>query len=128
MGITAMLNSAPHTDSTVDGHNVAVYEQKGAKMHYNDKETGTRPDQYFAIMHDATPVGYGINSAPAGTWDAASIKFTDWTTGAGTIADEKCVSMSALELVQSDHANRTLWMFDQLMEFMKKEEPLKSAL
>jgi len=117
--VTDALNQAPHTEATVDGNSVAVYSLPAR---------GSAPAQFGAIMHDATPVGYGINTAPSGTWEDATIKFNGWTIGAGTIADEPCVEMSATELLQNHHAIRSLWAFDQVMDLMNKQEPLKSVL
>lgn len=118
--VTEHLNQFPHTDATVDGNSVAVY---------SPPHEPHKPSVFAAIMHDGTPVGVGINNAPSGTWEDASVKFNGWTTGAGTITDEPCVTMmSATELLQSHHANRSLWVFDQVMDLMNKQEPLTSVL
>jgi hypothetical protein len=117
--VTDGLNQMPHTEATVDGNSVVVYSQPG---------NPPNPSMYAAMMHDATPVGFGINTAPSGTWADAVIKFNGWTAGAGAIADEPCAEVSATELLQNPHAIRSLWAFDQVMDLMNKQEPLKSVL
>jgi hypothetical protein len=118
--ITGALNHFPHTEATVDGNSVAVFSQPA--------HPPTAPAQFVAVMHDATPVGYGINTPPSGNWEDASLKFNGWTHGAGDIADEPCVEMSATELLQSYHANRSLWAFDQIIDLMSKQDPLQSVM
>merc|ERR1711957_933064 len=86
------------------------------------------PDMFAGIMHDATPVALGIQGPAEGKWDSAVMKFSDWAEGAGTFDEESCVTMSAKELLQSHHANRTLWAFDQLMSQLRTTEPLSAAL
>lgn len=122
--IEAMLNQMPHQEATVDGVGVAVFEQKG----YGRGDEQLSPDQFVGIAHDATPVGAGIQGPAGGKWDSAIVKFSDWTKGAGTIDEESFVSMSATELLQSQHANRTLWTFDQLLSQLMASEPLSNAL
>jgi hypothetical protein len=140
------LKQMPHQEVTVDGASVAVYEKPGRmqckKYDYRSRsyhgygeppclEEGDRkvtPDEFAGMMHDGTPVGYGLQGPAGGKWDSAILKFSNWTTGAGTIAEESCVTMSATELLQSPHANRSLWVFDQLMSQLKRTEPLSTAL
>jgi len=138
------LKQVPHHDVTVDGVSVAVYEQPAPQQckKYGSCENGCRdgpppcleegekmgPDQFAGMMHDGTPIGYGLQGPADGKWDSAVLKFSDWTAGAGTIAEESCVAMSASELLQSPHANRSLWVFDQLMSQLKRTEPLSTAL
>jgi hypothetical protein len=114
--IVAELHNIPHQDVPVDGIDVALFEQKG------------RPDIFVGVTHEAIPVGFGLERPWGGKWDSRVLKFSDWTTGAGTIEEESCVTMSATELLQSHHANRTLWVFDQLMNQLKSTEPLSSVL
>merc|ERR1712137_218218 len=83
---------------------------------------------FAGLMHDATPVGFGIQGPANGKWDSAVVEFSDWKMGSGTIAEESCVQMTATELLQSHHANHGLWVFDQLMGQLKSTEPLSSAL
>jgi len=116
--LAAHLNQMPHTDGTVDGHSVAVYSPPAHEP---------IPPQFVAIMHDATPVGYGLTK-PSGAWKDAAIKFNNWKHGAGAIADEQCVEMSAVELFQNHHARSTLWAFDQVMDLLNKHESLKPML
>jgi hypothetical protein len=142
-----MLNRMPHQEATVDGVGVAVYAQPGHQVcvkygdcdHSNDycrngpptclQYEKAAPDMFAGLMHDATPVGFGIQGPAGGKWDSAVLRFSDWTTGAGTIAEESCVTtMSATELLHSPHANRSLWVFDQLMSQLKRTDPLSSAL
>merc|ERR1712187_878291 len=78
-------------------------------------------------MHDATPVGVGFTE-PSGTWEDALIKFNGWKVGAGAISDETCAEISATDLLQNHHAVRSLWAFDQVMDLLNKQEPLKSVL
>ena len=135
------LKQMPHQEVTVDGASVAAYEKPGRTQcnyygYRNNRmtclEEGDRkvspPDQFAGMMHDGTPVGYGLQGPAGGKWDSAILKFSNWTTGAGTIAEESCVTMSATELLQSPHANRSLWVFDQLMSQLKRTEPLSTAL
>lgn len=122
--IVGGLRNIPHQDVTVDGIDVALYEQPAHEVH--GEKLG--PDMFVGITHDAIPVGFGIERPAGGKWDSATLKFSDWTTGAGTIEEESCVTMSATELLQSHHANRTLWVFDQLMNQLKSTEPLSTAL
>jgi hypothetical protein len=118
--VESALRSFPHQDAVVDGIDVSVYEQQGIG--------GLAPNRFAAIQHDATPVGLGIQGPVGGKWDSAIMKFYGWTTGAGTIEEESCVTMSATELLQSHHANRTLWVFDQFMSQLKTTEALSAAL
>jgi len=135
--IVGELRNIPHQDVTVDGIDVALYEQParescteyGGPPDYScERREKVSPDMFVGVTHDAIPVGFGLERPAGGKWDSAVLKFSDWTTGAGTIEEESCVTMSATELLQSHHANRTLWVFDQLMNQLKSTEPLSTAL
>jgi hypothetical protein len=124
-----ILDHAPNTKATVDGNTVALYEKRGRPAGMYGRSDPGVPNEYVGIQEDATPVGVGLGAPGGGNWSRAVLGFSGWTKGAGSIVTESCaVHMSATELLASPHANRTLWMFDQLMDSLKKTESMSAIL
>jgi len=111
------VNAAPHTDTTVDGETVSIYQKpKGPAT------------EYVGIRHNGTPVGIGIVAPSDGKWEPF-LKFTSWTQGAGEIDDDPhCAATSVGELLANPNAMKALERFDQVMTSLKGITTLQEVL
>lgn len=114
-----MLGTMPHTDVTIDGEDVAIFQQP----------TPVGRMAYAGIRLNGAPFGVGIVPPSDGEWSPL-LKFPTWKQGAGEISEFSCsksASTSAAELLADPQASRTLAIFDEMVASLNTAHPLSMA-